>query len=243
VTTIPAIPRDLTNDTLARSDNQAKITPPYQPEHPRNNLRKLKPDPANNTDITWLQPPAPQALHVPNNIDGEHQNEAAVHPLTKESCLNNNYIPPESFCVKSKLDPASKKEKDSFDATPVHGDERLQAHEVITCCPHYDETPKLQPGDQDPNSATTLPASSHQVGGQDLANSPKQENSVFFKKKISVEEKTDEPGPNNDANSDEYPAATPGEFNDPGGGLANHNINKDVEDSKQASPPMRKSVE
>jgi hypothetical protein len=69
--------------------------------------------------------------------------------------LQNSYDPkfktvpsstqPESFlCVKSQLDPRSKKEKDSFDVTPVYGDEQFQAHEVITHCepPLHLEDPK-----------------------------------------------------------------------------------------------------
>jgi hypothetical protein len=101
-------------------------------------------------------------------------------------------------------------------------------------CPHYDETPKLQLGDQVPHPVMILAAVSHQVGGQDLTNDPQQENSAFVKKKISFEEKTDEPAPNNAASSDEYPAAIPKEFDPPGSGLANHNIDEDVEDSQQA---------
>jgi hypothetical protein len=52
-------------------------------------------------------------------------------------------------------------------------------------------------------------------------------------KKISVEGKADKPGPSLEINSDR-PDATPEVFNDPGGGLAHHNIHKNVEGSQEA---------
>jgi hypothetical protein len=130
----------------------------HNPEHLRSNFRKHQTDPADSTDSPclhttppWLQPPVPRALHVPHNIDVKHQNEAGGHLLTRGSCLKNSYNPtfetvqsstqPESFlCVKSQLDPRSKKEKDSFDVTPVYDDEQFQAHKVIL---HHEPTLKL----------------------------------------------------------------------------------------------------
>ena len=65
----------------------------------------------------------------------------------------------------------------------------------------------------------------------------KNENSVFIKRKIRFSMKSSGDSICDAASSDEYPAFTAGEYNDPGGGVADHNTCENVEASQDTSRP------